>query len=75
MPANNLSPFTRIGAKSSTNVSIDVTEETAHSLAMNAGFNKIREAEMRNHGNGGDSDVEGEGYDHAKLFTDTRIEA
>ena len=75
MPANNLSPCTGIGAKSITDVLIDVTEETVHSLATNAKFNKICEAEMRNHGNGGDCDIEGEEYDHMKLFTDARIEA
>ena len=56
-------------------VSVDITENTSHSLATNNKISKLCEAEVRNHGNGGDSDVEGEGYDHAKLFTDTRIEA
>ena len=75
MPTNNLSPCIGIGGESITDVSIDVTEETAHSLAMNADLSKIREAEMRNHGNGGNSDVEGEGYNYIRLFTDARIEA
>ena len=75
MPTNNLSPCTGIVGELITDVSIDVTEETAHSLATNADLSKIREAKMRNHGNGGDSGVKGEGYDHTRLFTDARIEA
>ena len=72
---NNMSPCTGLGGESITDVSLDVTEDTAHSLATNAELSKIREAEMRNHGNGGDSDVEGEGYDHMRCFTDALIEA
>ena len=75
LATNNMSPCTGLGGESITDVSLDVTEDTAYSLAMNAELSKIREAEMRNHGNGGDSDVEGEGYDHMRCFTDARIEA
>ena len=71
---NNMSPCTGLGGESMTDVSLDVTEDTAHSLATNAELSKIREAEMLNHGNGGDSDVEGEGYDHMRCFTDALIE-
>ena len=36
LATNNLSPCTRIGGESITDVLIDVTEDTAHSLATNA---------------------------------------
>ena len=75
LATNNLSPCTGIGGESITDVSIDVTEDTAHSLATNAELGEIREAEMRNNGNRGDSDIKREGYDHMRLFTDARIEA
>ena len=56
-------------------VSVDITENTSHSLATNNKISKLCEAEVRNHGNGGDSDIEVEGYNHIKLFTNARIEA